>query len=342
LIVAVVGIVALARAIRKGRVVTAGPGGGESPTSKGEPRRPLTRLRAAVIAAVFVLPAVALALALYGSETLFDRTGMERTFARHYPKVAREVLEGSDLPEKATDRERLRALSRGIVAKIGGKENPFRRDLVITGSCLPPRPRGLDSSDLYFYLPAAGRTADPPSFGTRGVALADHPDILMDVVMGSGSIFPGFPPSVINDFPTQGEQVKLIDGGFAHNSPIEAAVQWGATHIILIEASPKSEQELEERPGPGGHRPLGEHCLAYNAEEAFNHLYDQAQLLDVRSRERVAIFTLRPRTRHLTTIDFSRGKIRAAVAAGREDAAGANFERQHGEPHFAEPSETIP
>jgi adenylate kinase len=33
--------------------------------------------------------------------------------------------------------------------------------------------------------------------------------------------------------------VSIIDGGFVHNSPIEAAVKLEATHIIMIEASPE-------------------------------------------------------------------------------------------------------
>ena len=59
----------------------------------------------------------------------------------------------------------------------------------------------------------------------------------------------------------------------------------------------------------------------------------------MRSREKVAIFTLRPTQWHLTVIDFSRGKMRDAIESGRQDAAGANFERQHGEPRFLEAPE---
>src|SRR5437016_1783767 len=73
----------------------------------------------------------------------------------------------------------------------------------------------------------------------RGIAMVAHPTILMDVVMGSGSIFPVFPPRQMHDFPTAGESIWLVDGGFAHNSPVEAAVLWGATLIVVIEASPK-------------------------------------------------------------------------------------------------------
>ncbi len=62
-----------------------------------------------------------------------------------------------------------------------------------------------------------------------------------------------------------------------------------------------------------------------------------AQVLDARSREKVAIFTLRPRKWHLTVVDFSPALIRDAIQAGKADAARASFERQYGEPRFIDP-----
>jgi predicted acylesterase/phospholipase RssA len=290
-----------------------------------------------VLASLVALPLVL----AFGSETLFIQKGMKGVFARRYTNLTRGSVGELDLPQGASDERRLAELSRAIVARIASEDNPLKRDLVITGTCLPPRPPGLESSDLYFYLPAArGDAAIEPRFGDRGIALADRPETLMQVVMGSGTIYPGFPASTIDRFPRDGEQVKLIDGGFAHNSPVEAAVQWGATHIILVEASPKSELEQERAHSASGGRRAW-HSLWHNAGEAFNHLYDQAQLLDARSREKVAIFTLRPKTWHLTVIDFSRGKMHDAIRAGEEDAAGANFERQHGEPRFLETAEKV-
>src|SRR5262249_40386653 len=153
--------------------------------------------------------------------------------------------------------------------------------------------------------------------GARGVDLTeqsqdyDYPKLLLGVVRGSGTIFPGFPPVTIRDFPTHDSSVSLIDGGFVHNSPVEAAVQWGATHIILIEASPKSDREKAKEQGVAR---SDRNNLLQNTGEAFNYLFDQAQLLDVRSRKKVAIFVLRPNPQnYLGTMDFSRGKIRDAI-----------------------------
>src|SRR5207244_4677092 len=110
-----------------------------------------------------------------------------------------------------------------------------------------------------------------------------------------------FPPRTLEDFPDSGERIELVDGGFAHNSPVEAAVRWGATHIVLIEADP------QER---GGRR-----NFLQNAAGAFNHLYQQAQLVDARSREKdqVVIFSLHPNPPHVSVLAFADNMIDAAI-----------------------------
>jgi hypothetical protein len=134
--------------------------------------------------------------------------------------------------------------------------------------------------------------------------------------------------------------MELVDGGFAHNSPIEAAVLWGATHVILIEASPQVRQERTN--------------FATNAIASFNHLYEQSQLLDARARGKVAIFTLSPGPPHLCVLDFADNLIEDSIARGYADANGrstddmpsalaprrspgvARFRKEHGEPVFTD------
>jgi predicted acylesterase/phospholipase RssA/ABC-type phosphate/phosphonate transport system substrate-binding protein len=301
--------------------------------------------RSTLTAAVFgLLPLLILLSLLYWSgETLFQEANMKRAFAVHFAELTRGELDSPDADPGALPDVLLPQLSEGIVKKI--KDGPRKRDLVITGSALSDPAGG--EGDRYFYIPArggrlsqlkTGRTGETSPFGARGVDLTeqgkdyDYPKLLLGVVRGSGTIYPGFPPVTIKDFPASDRSVRLIDGGFAHNSPVEAAVQWGATHIILIEASPKSERERTKEQGAARSDPNN---LLDTTEEAFNFLFDQAQLLDVRSRKKVAIFVLRPNPQnYLGTMDFSRGKIRDAIETGRNDAAGARFEWQYGEPHF--------
>jgi predicted acylesterase/phospholipase RssA len=302
-------------------------------------------VRSTLTAAAFgLLPVLTLLSLLYWSgETLFQESDMERAFAIHFEELTRGEVGSPDADPGALPEVLLPELSQRIVKKI--KENPRKRDLVITGSALAA-PEGGES-DRYFYIPAAGgrlsqlktgNAVEASPFGARGVDLTDqgtdydYPKLLLRVVRGSGTIYPGFPPVTIKNFPANDRSVRLIDGGFAHNSPVEAAVEWGATHIVLIEASPKSEREKGKEQG-AARSDLNN--LVQTSEEAFQYLFDQAQLLDVRSRKKVAIFVLRPNPQnYLGTMDFSRGKIREAIETGRSDAAGARFEWQYGEPHF--------
>jgi predicted acylesterase/phospholipase RssA len=301
--------------------------------------------RSTLSVAVFgLLPVLILVSLLYWSgETLFQEANMERAFAIHFAELTRGEIGSPDADPSTPPDVLLPELSERIVQKI--KDNPRKRDLVITASALSGPEVGV--SDRYYYIPTeggrlsqlkTGKTVETSPFGARGVDLTDrgedydYPKHMLGVVRGSGTIFPGFPPVTIKGFPTNDRSVSLIDGGFVHNSPVEAAVQWGATHIILIEASPKSEREKAKEPGAARN---DQNDLLQNTGEAFNYLFDQAQLLDIRSRKKVAIFVLRPNAQdYLGTMDFSRGKIRDAIETGRSDAAGARFEWQYGEPHF--------
>jgi predicted acylesterase/phospholipase RssA len=182
-------------------------------------------------------------------------------------------------------------------------------------------------SDIYFYLAADSNSADPP-FGNRGISLSKRPSILLDVMLGSGSIFPIFPSRRVNGVPKPDDSIELIDGGFAHNSPVEAAVLWGATHIVLIEASPRKRVERTN--------------FLQNASASFSHLYQQAQLLDARSRERVVVFSLAPEPPHMCVLDFSDNLITNSIDRGYRDAARTSadgpprFKKEPGLPVFVD------
>ena len=130
----------------------------------------------------------------------------------------------------------------------------------------------------------------------------------MDVLIGSGAIYPVFPARTIKDFPVPGRSIELVDGSFAHRSPVEAAVQWGATHILLIQAA---TDEVSARG-----------AFLDNLMASVNHLYDEAQLLDIRSREQAITFTLTPRPPHMGLLDFSDNLIETSIAKGYREAKG--------------------
>jgi hypothetical protein len=214
------------------------------------------------------------------------------------------------VPNRASDEEILKASSQQIITR-----NLLQRDLVITGSCLDKTSESLPS-DLYFYSRASGSGLEP-QFGPRGISLAQRPAILLDVILGSGSIFPVFPGRVIQGVPAAGDQIELVDGGFAHNSPLEAAVLWGATHIFLIEAVAPRESKRGN--------------FTHNIAASFVHLHRQAQLLDARTRGRITIFSLRPEPPHICVLDFASNLIRAAIDRGYGDA---RMTHENGEPRF--------
>ncbi|MCA1818295.1 MAG: patatin-like phospholipase family protein, partial [Acidobacteria bacterium] len=153
----------------------------------------------------------------------------------------------------------------------------------------------------------------------RNLRCPQYRDKLMDVVIGSSSIFPVFEPRALTAKlggdgagARPATLAELIDGGFAHNSPVEAAVLWGATHVILVEASP------EERQGAPAN------YLLANSVSAFNYLFNQAQLTDARSRGRVEIFSLRPQLLHRKP-QLTSGGTRLALADANENPCAASY-----------------
>ncbi|MEM1068643.1 MAG: hypothetical protein AAGI63_07095, partial [Planctomycetota bacterium] len=270
--------------------------------------------------AVFGLPALQLITLLFLQATISTGAGMQSSLAQKFPTLINQHLkELNETPlandPGASEAETLKQVSGEVI-----KRELLQRDLVLTGSCLSQTSDQLPS-DLYFYAPI-DRASEPPPFGPRGISLVDHPEILLDVVMGSGSIFPVFPGRVIDGIPQADELIELVDGGFAHNSPVEAAVLWGATHIILIEAKPRQRNERGN--------------FVLNATSAFRHLHSQAQLLDTRSRGRVTIYTVAPNPPHMCVLDFAENLIDDSIQRGlREVGDGRrSFYRELGEPVF--------
>jgi len=132
--------------------------------------------------------------------------------------------------------------------------------------------------------------------------------------------------------------IDIVDGGFSHNSPLDAAISWGATHVILIQASPVPVYTPPS-------------TLASHAGNAFNYLFDQAQRSDYRARGQVKIFELAPsfrcdewfdpactdsRQRWLDLVDFAKPLLQEAIQHGYNDVAGPEpmFTRITGPPVF--------
>ena len=271
---------------------------------------------------------------LFVDTSLSSSEGMDYVFAQKLPIL---LEKHPDVPKPlvvngADDHEKLRNLSNDIISK-----NWLQRDLIITTSLLS---HGDGPPDLYFYYdePGAyqGKTPDrtfPIDLRFKSFSNPEYTSRLLDVIIGSATIYPVFEPRYVS-FAQEMESAKnrrfdLIDGGFAHNSPIEAAVNWGATHIILIEASPE--------PKASSHRHLLDNSL-----DAFNYLFNRAQLTDARSRGKIEIFSIRPASDppayspNLCTFDFDPGLMGDKIEEGLIDALQFDepkFRRERGQPN---------
>jgi predicted acylesterase/phospholipase RssA/ABC-type phosphate/phosphonate transport system substrate-binding protein len=260
----------------------------------------------------FFLLAAAVVGAALSPRALFEGDPLVATVAREYRQLFKSKFGAGKYSLDDVDRD-LRLMSTEIVNRT-----EEHRDLVITGSLL-----GEAGGDKYFFWPG---TSDPSvnPFPDRGIPIKERSNLLLDVTIGSGTIYPMFPARAVKGLKADpNKETHLIDGGFSHNSPIEAAVLWGATHILLIEASASSPQK--------GRRDAS---FASNAIDAFGYLYDQAQINDVRAKGNVAVFTLRPERPLTALLDFGFHFADRAITSGERDARSRRFVRQVASPYF--------
>ena len=236
-------------------------------------------------------------------------------------------------------------------------KNPWllKRDLIIAATRLPDPSAPANEPDLYFYALRNGSEKDVDFHHDQHfIALSENPDLLLDVVLGSSTIYPIFPPQPLRHVKTRNpltpeQDFRIVDGGYSHNTPILAALEWQATHLLVIEASP---EPLATEP-----RDFLDHAGA-----AFNFLFEEAQRLDTQSRGKIEVFSIRPRSEcwkeskmihcsmspdpDLDTFDFYPSLLKEAFDRGFSDTtesyptAIGNFIREPGEPLLAPVTKT--
>ena len=263
---------------------------------KFEPRLSVVRWLTFLVA---LLPMLQTWTILWHEEVISENRGLEAALLRNFGVLVdrQSGRAGGDKVEAASITE----LSRSVFDK-----KLLTRDLVITASPLPEPQKELPA-EFYFFASPGGES--PPRFGNRGISLEKHPEILFDAMLGSAAIYPLFPPRRVEGVPEPGDSVDLVDGSFAHRSPLEAAVQWDATHVLVVEAS------TQEQPERGK--------FLHNLGAAMTFLYDQAQLTDIRAEGETVLYTLYPSTPHIGLLDFSAPLIKGSLEKGYQEAAGA-------------------
>jgi phosphoserine phosphatase len=180
------------------------------------------------------------------------------------------------------------ALVKSLEPKILRSE-VFRSNLIVTGTLLSNtacsvRVRPYSAGPLYscFEGPTRciGSTSEQWELFRRPV-----PARALQAVFASGSPFPVFPAHKVA-LPN-GCEVPLVDGGYAHNVPLEAAVASEARQVLVINASP----EDEDTEGAAA-RVLSD--LARGARRIFPFLFSRAQELDRSMARRLMVASLTP------------------------------------------------
>jgi hypothetical protein len=316
--------------------------------------------------------------ALFKESSPSRAIGIESAFLTEIPALIKESIDPGFDYQQQEGRTPLESVSQAIVQR-----GLLKRNLIITTSKLPVDESNLPANDaksplsvntlpddLYFYYSVSKSSLDVPPLNSRFISLRKNPDKLLDVVIGSSTIYPIFPARLLNaeteqgagmsrtavllgsDDQTRMEPVKgalrVIDGGFIHNIPVKAAADWGATHIIVIEASP-AQQQLDPRD-------FWDHSMM-----AFGYLFSQAQRSDSSRDRRAETFVLRPTSEceklsvktvctvkdstpvpDMDTFDFSRFPVEKAFEQGGKDVKDNKplFERVPGDPIFRNVSAT--
>jgi hypothetical protein len=141
------------------------------------------------------------------------------------------------------------------------------------------------------------------------------PEAMQKVVFASGSPFPIFPPHAVTNVVKE----RLVDGGFAHNVPVEAARQLGARQVIVLDSSPASESQPSAHSSTNG-PVFGQ--LSLNIPRLLPFLFESSQAADLLSREEMFIVTLAPRAEEKKwpwLADFSQKTVRRLLETAKRD-----------------------
>jgi predicted acylesterase/phospholipase RssA/ABC-type phosphate/phosphonate transport system substrate-binding protein len=176
----------------------------------------------------------------------------------------------------------------------------FRTNLVVTGTllretrCSPTHT--VTEGGLYFCFEGS-EGCGTPGGGQWQVFRRPMPERAVDAVFASGSAFPVFPPHLAH-LP-DGCEVRLVDGGYAHNVPLEAASMSEARQVLILNASP-DPLDVEEPPQPGWRRFLQEAQLeggqlVRSSPDVLSFMFARAQELDRNIGGSLVVASLTPR-----------------------------------------------
>lgn len=196
----------------------------------------------------------------------------------------------------------------------------FRTNLVVTGTLLRERrclgQEAVPGGGLYFCFEGAEGCGLP---ALRQWQVFPRPVVrrAVDAVFASGSAFPVFPPHRAH-LPN-GCEVRLVDGGYAHNVPLEAAAMSRARQVLILNASPDPLADADALVPAGSwlrKLQLGGQ-LVRSSPELLSFMFARAQDLDrsIGSDMLVASLTPRPDPQWPFLLDFRKSARRRVLDA---------------------------
>jgi hypothetical protein len=114
----------------------------------------------------------------------------------------------------------------------------------------------------------------------------------------------------------------LIDGGYAHNVPLEAALLTDSRHVLVVNASPLDDEEAPTTRLDGVLRPDDVPSqLVQGASRIFDFLFARAQQLDRAAGDRMFVVSLspHPRGRWAGLLDFTRATRERMIGEAEHD-----------------------
>jgi len=152
-----------------------------------------------------------------------------------------------------------------------------------------PQQSGKESSQESFHSLLGYHNWLTVSKNPRWIAIDNQEEqnkLLLKVVFASGSPFPIFPATRIN-LPNIGEE-WLVDGGYAHNIPIQAASQLGARRLLNISSSPREQKQVHSKES------YLRGNLSHHLRRLIPYLYERSQVEDTLSAEDILVARLAP------------------------------------------------
>jgi predicted acylesterase/phospholipase RssA len=132
----------------------------------------------------------------------------------------------------------------------------------------------------------------------------------------------------------------LIDGGFAHNRPLEAALDLGARKVLVINSSPLADGTAPARCTVAALN-LGE--LACNLPKLLPYLWERSQVEDLLSTRRMVVASIYPTAPDGTwpsLTDFRSETVTRLVSSAQRDhdeQERVGVIESWGAPEFGEP-----